>query len=77
MYQILNKEISSKFPEGYPDWQAPDEGQKAQQPKRCDNNKLLQHGSLKSTNDLSFQRLSTEGCKEATSAIEYAIIVVK
>lgn len=34
-----NKEISSKFPEGYTDWQSLDEGSRAQQLKYCHNNK--------------------------------------
>lgn len=35
----LNEGSSLKFLEGYPDWQAPDESQSAQQPK-CDHNNM-------------------------------------
>lgn len=41
----LNKKFNSKFPEGYTDWQAPEEGCRTQQSKHFDNNKDKDNGT--------------------------------
>lgn len=42
----LNKGFRSKFPESYPDRHRPDEGQKVQWSKRCDNSNKNKDNSL-------------------------------
>lgn len=60
LYRKLNKELDSKFPDGYSDQQTPKEGQREQQPKHCDrSNKDVGVNptvSNENTNNFSYQK---------------------